>query len=200
MGISFFYSKKFKCVPCNDTSTWKSMELVIIWLLTEFLPLNILFILFIVFNVNILSGWGGALYTFVFFCQIVTKSPVFQYLNKDQSWSDPYAFFLAVNEFLADLWNLNFFSYFIPSHRSCFSTDSLVRGTITANYFILLLWPLLLYIFLAASHRCYHHGYCCGPVHKCLFKIGKALAKCQRSKGEKSEEERQRSQFLGRTM
>ena len=186
-GISFFHSKKFQCVPCNDTSPGRSLKLITIWFFTEFVPLNVLFIVFIVFNVNILSGWGGTLYTYVFFCQIVTKSPVFQYVNTDQSWSDPYEFFLSVNEFLADIWNLEFFSYFIPADSSCYSTESLVRETITRSYFILLLWPLLLYILLVAFHKCYHDGRCCTPVHNCLFSIGKTLAKCRHSEGETSD-------------
>ena len=186
-GVSL---QSFQCVPCNDSTSrlvvnGYHIDVLFIWFFTEFVPFNILFILFIVFNVNILSGLGGALYTFVFFCQVVTTTPAFLSANTSIWEGTPSAFgiFLSISKFVADLWNLNFFFYFVPPEYSCFSPTVTAQDTIIATYFILLIWPLLLYILLMALHRYYRRGYCCRPAHVCFFKMGKILAKCQRSKG-----------------
>ena len=187
-GVSFY--QPFPCVPCNDSSSrltvnGRHYDVLLIWFVTEFVPLNVVFLLFILFNVNILSGWGGALYTFVFFCQVVTTSPVFL-ANNVSIWgesSGAFIVFLSINRFLANLWSLNFFSFFVPPEHTCFSRASYVQVAITGAYFTLLLWPLFLYIFLSAIHRCYRRGYCCSPAHRCLFRMGKTLSKCQKSEG-----------------
>ena len=188
-GVSIY--QPFPCVRCNDSTSRLTVngfhfDVLFIWFFTEFVPFNIVFVLFILFNVNILSGWGGALYTFVFFCQVVTTTPVFL-ANNVSIWgelsSSPFLIFLSINKFISDFWSLNFFSYFVPPEYSCVSEMSSTQVAITITYCTLLLWPLLLYVLLTAIHRCYHRGYCCRPAHRCLFRVGKTLAKCQHSEG-----------------
>ena len=58
-----------------------------------------------------------------------------------------------------------------------------MQNVIIGTYFMLLLWPLLLYFLLSAIHRCYRRGYCCRPAHRCLFRMGRTLSKCQQSEG-----------------
>ena len=187
-GVSVY--QPFPCVRCNDSTSrltvnGRYLDVLFIWFFTEFIPFNIVFLLFILFNVNILSGWGGALYTFVFFCQVVTTTPVFPTNNLSifRDSPSPFIIFLSINKFISDFWSLNFFSYFVPPKYSCFSESTTVQDAIIGAYFTLLLWPLLLYILLTAIHRCYHRGYCCRPAHRCLFRMGRTLAKCQQSEG-----------------
>ena len=185
-GVALY--QPFRCVQCDSSTSHLTVggyhiDVLLIWFFTEFLPFNVVFLLFILFNVNILSGWGGALYTFVFFCQVVTTSPVFL-RNSTSIWGEsPSAFsvFLSISKFMADFWSLNFFSYFVPPAHTCINESVSVQDLIIFGYFILLLWPLLIYILLSVIHRCYHRGYCCRPAHKCLFKMGTILAKCQQS-------------------
>ena len=187
-GVSFY--QPFQCVSCRDSSSRLTVngyhfDVLLIWFFAEFVPFNIVFLLFILFNVNILSGWGGALYTFVFFCQVVTTSPVFL-THSTSIWEDtPSAFsvFLSISKLMAGFWSLSFFSYFVPPNQSCFSETTSVQSVIISIYFILLLWPLLLYFLLSAIHRCYRRGYCCRSAHRCLFRVGKTLSKCQQSEG-----------------
>ena len=187
-GVSFY--QPFQCVPCSDSSSRLTVngyhyDVLLIWFFTEFVPFNVVFLLFILFNVNILSGWGGALYTFVFFCQVVTTSPVFL-ANNSSIWEDTpstFSVFLSISKLMAGFWSLSFFSYFVPPKQSCFSESTSVQSVIIVTYFMLLLWPLLLYFMLSAIHRCYCRGYCCRPTHRCLFRMGRTLSKCQKSEG-----------------
>ena len=186
-GVSVLLNKWFQCVPCPNPSAINSFKVAIIWFFTEFVPLNILFVVFIVFNVNILSGWGGVLYGFVFFFQVVLTTPVFQYItptnNDDVTADDWYGCSLYINKFLSQLWNLMFLSAFIPQEDACVTATATVQSAILIAYLYILVWPLIVYACLIMFHRCYRHGYCCRPAHKCLFRMGKTLAKCQQSEG-----------------
>ena len=186
-GVSVLLNKWFQCVPCAESSSTDSFKVVVIWFFTEFVPLNIVLILFIVFNVNILSGWGGALYGVIFYFQIVPSTPPFQYQapsgTDELSATDWYGWSLYINGFLSNLWNLMFFSAFIPLKDACVSKTTTVQGAILLTYLLILLWPVTVYSCLIAIHKCYHHGYCCRPAHKCLFRVGKLLAKFQHAEG-----------------
>ena len=185
-GLLVLSSEPFRCVPCNNSSLTNGFKVVAIWFFTEFVPLNVLLILFIVFNVNILSGWGGALYGVIFYFQIVTSTPAFQYQCPSSTDEIPpgdwYHMSLFINRVLSNFWNLMFFSAFVPK-GTCIFTTATVQDSILVNYLLILVWPLIVYTCLIAIHRCYRHGYCCRSAHLCLFTLGKKLAKCQQSEG-----------------
>ena len=185
-GVSVLLNERFRCISCNNSSPANSFKVVIIWFFTEFVPLNIVIILFIVFNVNILSGWGGVLYSIVFYFQIVSSTPAFQYqaLSADEvAAADWYGMSLFINKILSNFWNLQFFSAFVLNY-SCITTTATVQDAILATYLQILVWPLIVYTSLTVVHRCYHYGHCCTPIHRCLFKMGRMLAKCRHLKGE----------------
>ena len=100
-----------------------------------------------------------------------------------QDTPSTFSVFLSISKLMAGFWSLSFFSYFVPPKQSCFSESMSVQSVIIGTYFMLLLWPLLLYFLLSAIHRCYRRGYCCSPAHRCLFRMGRTLSKCQQSEG-----------------
>ena len=184
-GTSVLLNEWFQCVPCSNSSS--GFKVFVIWFFSEFIPLNILIIIFIVFNVNILSGWGGALYGVVFYFQVVSSTPAFQYQAPSSTvkiHSDGwYGWSLYINKFLSNLWNLIFFSGFTALKDSCMATTSSAQLAILITYVQILVWPLVVYICFLSIHKCYHYGYCCGPTHRCLFKMGRILAKSRDSGG-----------------
>ena len=186
-GVSLLLNNYLQCVPCDNPSPAKTFKVVAIWFFTEFVPLNVLFILFIVFNVNILSGWGGALYGVIFYFQIVPSTPAFQYQapssTDELSATDWYGWCLYFNSFLSNLWNLMFFSSFTPPKDSCIDTTATVQLATLVTYLQILVWPLIVFTCLIAIHKCYRKGRCCRAAHQCLFIMGKSLAKCQHSEG-----------------
>ena len=178
-GISFAYSHDFECIPCNDSST--NVASFFIWFALEFLPLNILLILLIIFKVNLLTGWKGLLYTFILFFQVVTTTPTFVYqyetdLNSTTSW---YPILLYINQFLSDLWNLKFFSIFVPDSVSCLHQGLTTQELIMVIYFTIVLWPVIVYLCLLGLHHLYHRGKCCRCLNKCVPHIGRYLSRAR---------------------
>ena len=165
-GISFAYSHDFECIPCNDSSI--NVASFFIWFGLEFLPLNILLILLIIFKINLLTGWKGLLYTCILFFQVVTTTPafVYQYRTDLNSTTDWYSTLLYINQFLSDLWNLKFFSIFVPDSVSCLHQGLTTQELIMVIYFTIVLWPVMVYLCLFGLHYLYHRGKCCS----CLYK------------------------------
>ena len=174
-GISFAYSHDFQCISCNGSNI--NIASFFIWFGLEFLPLNILLILLIIFKINLLTGWKGLLYTCILFFQVVTTTPAFVYqfetdLNSTTDW---YSTLLYINQFLSDLWNLKFFSIFAPESVSCLHQGLTTQELIVVIYFTIVLWPIMVYLCLFGLHHLYRRGKCCRCLYKCIPRIGRYL-------------------------
>ena len=178
-GISFTYSHDFHCIPCHDSSI--NVASFFIWFGLEFLPLNILLILLIIFKINLLTGWNGLLYTFILFFQVVTTTPafVYQYETDLNSTADWYPNLLYINQFLSDLWNLKFFSIFVPESVSCLHQGFTTQELIVVIYFTIVLWPVIVYLCLLGLHHLYRRGKCCHCLYKCVPHIGRYLSRAR---------------------
>jgi predicted outer membrane repeat protein len=177
-GISLSPSSNFQCVPCDSTV---NVAALFIWLFLEFLPLNIVLLLFIVFKINLLTGWNGLLYTFLFYFQVVATTPAFEYQfqTPSTSWKDWYSVLLYVNQFLSNLWNLRFFSAFAPAKYFCLHKGITAQGALTGTYFTIVLWPLVVYLCLGILHHLYYSGKCCTCFNTCIRHFSRALSKCR---------------------
>ena len=178
-GISFAYSHDFECIPCNDSSI--NVASFFIWFGLEFLPLNILLILLIIFKINLLTGWKGLLYTFILFFQVVTTTPafVYQYPTSLNSTTDLYSTLLYINQFLSDLWNLKFFSVFFSVNIPCLYEGLTTQELIVVIYFTIVLWPVIVYLCLFGLHHLYRRGKCCRCLYKCIPRIGRHLSRAR---------------------
>ena len=58
----------FKCIPCSSDSIFYSW---VFYLLAEYLPLTIMLVIVIVFNISVTSGPANA---FIFFAQIISTT------------------------------------------------------------------------------------------------------------------------------
>ena len=178
-GISFAYSHDFECIPCNDSNI--NIASFFIWFALEFLPLNILLILLIIFKVNLLTGWNGLLYTFILFFQVVTTTPafVYQYQTDLYSTTDWYSTLLYINQFLSDLWNLKFFSVFFSVNLSCLYQGLTTQQLIMVIYFTIVLWPVIVYLCLLGLHHLYRRGKCCHCFYVYLPRISRYLSRAR---------------------
>ena len=146
-------SKQFQCVNCTNSVQQYSW---LLYILTEFVPVTILLLIVIVFNINVTSGPGNA---FIFFAQIVSSTFG---ISDDgsinyQSVTSAAKTLQQVHNSLYDIWNLNFFD-FIPGFQYCLGPDlnSLeIRALqyITAVYPLLLLGSILLVVTLYENHN-----------------------------------------------
>ena len=98
-------SKYLQCVNCTDgveRYTW------VFYILTEFVPITILLVFIVMFNISVTSGPGNA---FIFFAQIISSTfgvhgdGIFNY----QSVTNASSTITQVYTSLYDIWNLNFF-------------------------------------------------------------------------------------------
>ena len=175
--IFAYFSSTYECVQHESQSSSSGFP---IWFFLEFVPMNVLLVLFIVFDVNILTKFGGILYTYVFFCQVVLLTPAFQSFKP--AFDDTFSGILYLCRIYCRFWNLDFFVTFVPPNYLTFFQGATIQGAIAFNYFVILLWPLFVYSLLIIIHWCYRKQYCyfcCNPCNTCLEQTGNRILRCQ---------------------
>ena len=130
-------SKYFQCVPCtsdNQRYSW------LLYILSEFVPITILLIIVILFNVSVTSGPGNA---FVFFAQVISSTfgvdgdGTFNY----QSVTSASGAIKQVYFSLYDIWNLNFFDA-VHSWQFCLN-ENLTTLQLRALDYLTAVYPLV---------------------------------------------------------
>ena len=166
-------SRDFECVVCPDDHTYYNW---IFYLLTEFLPVTLFFLLVFVFSTTVTSG---PLNSYIFFAQVV---PTVIGINADgmiplQNVTEEHGIsYTTMENFYVipyDIWNMNFFKSLWPNF--CLSPhlntlDIYALGYITAVYI------LILVIVFALILNLYNRGVSivvciCRPLHKCLARF-----------------------------
>ena len=147
------YARDMKCTKCNR-------GFIILYLVTELVPLTILFLILVIFRLNITSG---PLLGYILFCQTFVLSiqgnlDSFNYILDHSSPSRQFMFQLSVA--LAEVWNLQFFWALIPAY--CFSESltqidlqmiTLVKSTFSI---LLVIVTYLLMRLYAGNNRVLH--------------------------------------------
>ena len=151
------YSTDLSCANCTDISTGLA---IFCYLLLEFLPVTIFFLVSAIFHFNITSG---PMLGYVVFCQaysFVTQFDMF-FVNSMQSHLPlPLATVGRVSMALADVWNLHFFRFLFPSF--CLSDRMTgihvnILNFLTAVYSIALMVTIYIAIELHARNcKCIH--------------------------------------------
>ena len=157
-----FNDATFPCVECNDASVYNWL----IWLLVEYIPLTILFIIVVIFHVNVTSGSANA---FIFFAQMfVMTSPE---TASDNAISR--IFFIIYN-----CANLNFYFGQLTYPR-CLSEQIQGLEFISMKY-LEALYPILLLLITYALLHLYENGvqpvfFIFHPIHKCFARIKRTI-------------------------
>ena len=106
------YSYDLRCANCTDISTGYA---IILYLLLEFLPITAFFFVIVIFHFNITSG---PMLGYVMFCQGWTFAVQCNMYILDSIQSQlplPLVIFARISMVLADIWNLHFFKFVLPS-------------------------------------------------------------------------------------
>ena len=106
------YSYDLRCANCTDISTGYA---IILYLLLEFLPITVFFFIVVIFHFNITSG---PMLGYVMFSQgwiFAVQSDMNIHDSIQSNLSLPLVIFARISMVLADIWNLHFFKFVLPS-------------------------------------------------------------------------------------
>ena len=150
---AYFHSRAFRC----DTSDNCSMGLLF-YAISELLPLTVLFLVVIVFNISFTSG---AVNAFIFFAQVIDSLDI---LAKNFIWFPPWVFSLTrIHRFVYRSFNLDYFS--VNPLAFCLWKGAKLVDVIAFKY-VTVAYALILVIstiVLMNICNCYRICYCIKP-------------------------------------
>ena len=151
------------CTKCDGAL---SRAGVLVWIVSEWLPMLVLLAIMLVFNVDLISG---RLNSFLLFAQLLSISNVRGEVDIG-IWG--YTWFVKINRFLYGIWNLDFFGILLPPY--CFTPTASISTLqmLLLNYSIGL-FPLTVTIVLVVLDRSAEKWICCHPVDRCLRRLRK---------------------------
>ena len=156
-------SYELTCVPCRGGDTGLQARAWMEWVAIKFLPLTIMVIIFLLFDIDILCG---SIQTFIFYCQVLSYlSPV---LNQNIELEYATKLVLSITTTLSNLWRLEFkgplYDYIKPNPPACFRLygrgDSLI---LIALDYMTAIFPFVLIITTWSVTRVQERGLCCKP-------------------------------------
>ena len=119
----------FDCVNCSD---WLSQHGWLIYILTEYVPSTLLLCFILFFDVNLHSGTISSI---VLYFQIFNVLNI--YANRDMDLPSHSGYIYKGVNFFCNLWNLEFFGYFLPLyciHKNLNTMDILLIKYFSAFY------------------------------------------------------------------
>ena len=170
-------SDTLTCVSCNNDSVLNYIQAWSALLSTRFLPLTIMVAVFLLFDIDILSG---SMQSFIFYSQMLSYlSPL---LGKGVELRPPVKTMLELSYMLYDIWKLKFGAFLLETTRLgappvCTQLSALslkCLGYITALYPFILIYTIW---FLKALQD---RGCCCGPCKRLLRKARVAIHRLRR--------------------
>ena len=156
-------SDQFKCIKCDSETSYYSWLLYII---VEYVPLTILLIIIIIFNISVTSGPANA---FIFFAQIISEtfSVDGQGLINYESITSAAPILKQIYTTLYGIWNLNFFTAIdYNGWLFCLGPDITSLHIMTFK-FISAFYPLLVIGIVSIIVNLYHNNY---RVIVCIFR------------------------------
>ena len=146
------------CMKCDGAL---SRAGIIVWFVSEWLPMLILLAFMLIFNVDLISG---KLNSFLLFAQLLSFSNI-RGETENGLWG--YTWFVKLYRFLYGIWNLEFFGVLLPPY--CFTpTASLSTLQMLLLNYAIGLFPLTVTIILVVLDRSAEKWICCHPVDRCL--------------------------------
>ena len=171
-GYGTAITSHHQCVKCTN----KDARLNWLWyILLEYVPLTVMFIVLVIFNINTTSGAGNA---FIIFAQMITTAFDISHngiIPLDNATHNNTRTVRAIYQLPYGIWNMEFFSILAPPF--CLSSNIGIYDIIFINYAIAL-YPLLLIAIFSLFVWLHGKGLniaalLCPPFYKCTLRIEK---------------------------
>ena len=137
-----------ECVFCNISSHQLALHATY-YVLSVYVPLFLLFLAIIVFNIKLTTGPANS---FILFSQVISSTFDINRLVRFEAVIPHVNVYLTIQKFIYGISNLKFFEQFIPSRHLCLGTSLSVLDILLLDY-IVALTPLLMIIVIIFIYK-----------------------------------------------
>ena len=154
------------CVSCEEGL---SKVGILVWILSEWVPMLIFMFVLMLFNIDLVSGRFNS---FLLFAQLLAFSTI----RGDAELGPVHNAFVKIYRFLYGMWNLDFFGVLLPPYCLAPNASLTLLQTLLLHYSIGL-FPLTVVITLIVLERSAEKWICCHRVDQCLRRMRRWKAK-----------------------
>ena len=154
------------CISCEEGL---SNVGVLIWILSEWVPMLAFMFILMLFNIDLVSGRFNS---FLLFAQLLALSTI----RGDAELGPVHNAFVRIYQFVYGMWNLDFFGVLLPPYCLAPNANLTLLQTLLLHYSIGL-FPLTVAITLTVLERSAEKWICCHRVDQCLRRMRRWKAK-----------------------
>ena len=154
------------CTSCQDGLSTVGL---IVWILSEWVPMLVVMFIVMLFNIDLVSGRFNS---FLLFAQLLAFSSI----RGDAELGPVHIAFVKIYRFLYGVWNLDFFGVLLPPYCLIPHSHLTLLQTLLLHYSIGL-FPLIVAITLIVLERSAEKWICCHRVDQCLRRMRRWKAK-----------------------
>ena len=154
---------------CTSCKEGLSNVGILVWILSEWVPMFIFMFIVMLFNVDLVSG---SFNSFLLFAQLLAFSSI----RGDDELGPVHIAFVKIHRFLYGMWNLDFFSVLLPPYCLIPQAHLTLLQTLLLHYSIGL-FPLAVTLTLTILERSAEKWICCHRVDQCLRRMRRWKAK-----------------------
>ena len=155
------------CVSCQEGL---SRVGILVWILSEWVPMLILMFIVMLFNVDLISGQFNS---FLLFAQLLAFSSI---RGNNAEMDSVHIAFVKIYRFLYGMWSLDFFGVLLPPYCLVPQAHLTLLQTLLLHYSIGL-FPLTVAITLTVLERSAEKWICCHRLDQCLRRMRRWKAK-----------------------
>ena len=154
------------CVSCEEGLSTVG---ILVWILSEWVPMLIFMFILMLFNIDLVSG---SFNSFLLFAQLLAFSTI----RADVELGPVHNAFVRIYRFLYGMWNLDFFGVLLPPYCLTPHAHLTLLQTLFLHFSIGL-FPLTVAITLVVLERSAEKWICCHRVDQCLRRMRRWKAK-----------------------
>ena len=154
------------CVSCEEGLSTVG---ILVWILSEWVPMLIFMFVLMLFNIDLVSGRFNS---FLLFAQLLAFSTI----RADVELGPVHNAFVKIYRFLYGIWNLDFFGVLLPPYCLTPHAHLTLLQTLFLHFSIGL-FPLTVAITLVILERSAEKWICCHRVDQCLRRMRRWKAK-----------------------
>ena len=155
------------CVSCQEGL---SRVGVLVWVLSEWVPMLIVMFIVMLFNVDLISGQFNS---FLLFAQLLAFSSI---RGNSAEMDSVHIAFVKIYRFLYGMWSLDFFGVLLPPYCLIPQAHLTLLQTLLLHYSVGL-FPLTVAITLTVLERSAEKWICCHRLDQCLRRMRRWKAK-----------------------
>ena len=155
------------CVSCQEGL---SRVGILMWILSEWVPMLILMFIVMLFNVDLISGQFNS---FLLFAQLLAFSSI---RGNNAEMDSVHIAFVKIYRFLYGMWSLDFFGVLLPPYCLVPKAHLTLLQTLLLHYSIGL-FPLTVAITFTVLERSAEKWICCHRLDQCLRRMRRWKAK-----------------------